>query len=79
MVGGLGLLVLFLALRSGTPRGVAEGVGPFGWDAALLLAAALVAGLAGLFRRGRSGLVLALHVILAMFGYTILLTYVSFD
>jgi hypothetical protein len=73
------LLVLVFALRSGAPRGVAQGVGAFGWDAVVLLGAALTAGIGVLLGRGRYGLVLALHVVLAMFGYTILLTYVSFN
>ncbi len=76
-VGAIGLAVLILSLLRSEPRGVAQGVSMFGWDAVVLLGAALLAGLIVLLRRGKSGLVLALHAVLAMFGDVILLAYVS--
>jgi len=76
VLGALGLLILFLALR-GPPRGAVDGTSLFGWDAAGLLAVALLAGIGVLVRRRRPGLLLALHAILAVFGYVILFTYVS--
>jgi len=76
-LGGAGLAVLVFALWGAAPRGVAEGVSVFGWDAVALLGAAFLAGLGVWGLRGRSGLVIALHAILAMFGYVILAAYVS--
>ncbi len=49
LLGAAGLVMLLLALR-GPPRGEAMGVGPFGRIAAVLLAMALLAGLAILRR-----------------------------
>ncbi len=77
VLGGVGVAILLWGLWGAAPRGVAEGVGPFGWDAAGLLSAALLAGIAVLVLRRRSGLLLALHAVLAMFGYVILAAYVS--
>jgi hypothetical protein len=78
-LGALGLAVLFVALTQSAPRGLAQGAAFFGWDAAVLLAAALLAGILLLVVRGRSALLLSLHAVLAIFGYVILATYVSFD
>ncbi len=76
-LGGLGLAILLFALWGTGQRGEAKGVSLFGWDAVGLLGAAFLAGIGAWGLRGRSGLVVALHAILAMFGYVILATYVS--
>jgi len=78
-LGAAGLGLLLLALR-GPPRGMATGVAGFGMVAAVLLAVALVAGLAVLAarlrRRGIGGLFIAIHASLAIAGIVILAAYV---
>ena len=83
LLGAAALAALVAALQ-GPPRGVAQGAGTFGLDAAVLLGGALLAGVAFAWRRqrgtkGAGGLVLALHGVFAMFGYLILAAYASFD
>ena len=75
VIGTVGLGVLLLALR-GPPRGVANGVGSFGTIAALLFAAALVAGLVLLVLRRRS-VVMAIHAGIAITAYMLLLAWYS--
>ena len=79
MLGAAGLVLLLLALR-GPPRGVAMGVDGFGTVAAVLLAVALIAGLAVLAtrvrRRANGGLFIAIHASLAIGGIVILAAYV---
>ena len=81
MHGGLGVIglgALLLALR-GPPRGVAMGVGSFGQISAVLLAMALLAGLAILIVRLRvrrvPGLVIGIHATIAISGVVILAAY----
>ena len=78
LLGAIGLATLFIALR-GPPRGVAMGVGAFGRIAAVLLAMALLAGLAivaiRLRRRRVPGLVIGIHATLAVSGVVILAAY----
>jgi hypothetical protein len=78
LLGIVGLGALLLALR-GPARGVAMGVGGFGSIAALLLAAALLAGLAVLIVRWRHrrvpGLVIGIHATIAVSGVVILAAY----
>ncbi len=76
-LGALGLVLLVLSLLGAT-RGVAQGAGLFGWDAAVLLAAAALSGLGVLLRRGGSGGLLFLHASIAVFGYVILASYITF-
>jgi hypothetical protein len=75
LLGTVGLAALLLALR-GPPRGEAMGVGAFGRIAAVLLAAALLAGLAVLAARLRfrrvPGLAIGTHTKLAVIGIVIL-------
>jgi hypothetical protein len=78
LIGATGLVLLLLAL-GGPPRGVSLGVGAFGLVAAVLLALALLVGLAVLvaFRlRRRPGALIALHATLAVSGFVILAAYV---
>jgi hypothetical protein len=75
VIGTVGLGVLLLALR-GPPRGVANGVGSFGTIAAVLFAAALVAGLVLLVLRRRS-VVMAIHAGIAITAYMLLLAWYS--
>jgi hypothetical protein len=78
LLGAAGLVMLLLALR-GPPRGEAMGVGPFGRIAAVLLAMALLAGLATLavrLRYGRvPGLAIGIHATIAISGVVILAAY----
>ena len=74
IVGLAGLAALVLALR-GPARGVANGVGSFGLEAAALFAGALVAGLVLLWRRG--AVLMAIHAGIAITGYVLLLAWVS--
>jgi hypothetical protein len=80
--GATGLVVLTLALQ-GPARGAEYGVSAFGPAAAVLVALALVMGLAVLiwarrFRR-TSGLVIAIHSTIAVTAFVLLLAYVSFS
>lgn len=78
LLGVFGLGALLLALR-GPPRGEAMGVGAFGWIAAVLLTAALLAGLSVLIARLRyrrvAGLVIGIHATIAVGGVVILAAY----
>jgi hypothetical protein len=78
VLGAIGLIMLLLALR-GPPRGEAMGVGAFGRIAAVLLAMALLAGLAILVVRLRHrrtpGLLIGIHATLAISGVVILAAY----
>jgi hypothetical protein len=78
LLGLTGLGVLLLALR-GPPRGEALGVGNFGRIAAVLLAAALLAGVGVLAARLRyrrvPGLVIGVHATIAVSGVVILAAY----
>ena len=78
LVGGVGLGALLLALH-GPPRGEAMGVGSFGRVAAVLLAAALLAGLAvpllRLRRRRVPGVVIGAHAFVAISGVVVLAAY----
>ena len=78
VLGVAGLGALLLALR-GPPRGEAMGVGGFGRVAAVLLAVAVVAGLAVLVARWRyrrvPGLVIGIHATIAVSGVVILAAY----
>jgi hypothetical protein len=78
LLGVAGLAALLLALR-GPPRGEAMGVGAFGRISAILLAIAVVAGLAVLIARLRyrraPGLVIGIHATIAVSGVVILAAY----
>jgi hypothetical protein len=78
-LGAVGFALLLLALR-GPPRGEAMGVGAFGRIAAVLLAVALLAGLAIFVSRLRyrriPGLVIGIHATIAISGVVILAAYV---
>jgi hypothetical protein len=78
LVGGAGLGTLLLALR-GPPRGEAMGVGAFGRLAAVLLAVALLAGLAVALLRLRHrrvpGVVIGAHAFVAVTGVVVLAAY----
>jgi hypothetical protein len=78
LLGIVGLGALLIALR-GPPRGAAMGVGGFGSIAAVLLAAALLAGLAVLIVRWRyrrvPGLVIGIHATIAVSAVVILAAY----
>jgi hypothetical protein len=78
LLGAIGFPLLLLALR-GPPRGEAMGIGAFGRIAAVLLALALVAGLAILIARLRyrriPGLVIGIHATIAISGVVILAAY----
>jgi hypothetical protein len=80
VLGAAGLASLLLALR-GPPRGLQTGVAPFGQVAAWLAVGALLAGLAILVLRQRSGrvagLALAAHATLAIIAYVMLAAYVA--
>jgi hypothetical protein len=77
-LGIVGLGVLLLALH-GPPHGEAMGVGAFGRIAAVLLAVALLVGLAVLAARLRyrrvPGLVIGIHATIAVSGVVILAAY----
>jgi hypothetical protein len=79
LIGMSGLITLLIALR-GPPRGEAMGVGGFGRAAAVLLALALLAGVAILVARLRDrqvpGLAVGLHATIAVSGLVILAAYV---
>lgn len=75
VVGGVGLVVLLLALR-GPARGVTAGVGSFGTMSAVLFAAALLTGLVILVFRRRA-VVMAIHAGIAVSGYVLLLAWNS--
>jgi|ERR1700722_139142 hypothetical protein len=78
LLGATGLALLLLALR-GPLRGEAMGVGSFGRIAAVLLAMALLAGLATRavrLRYGRiPGLIIGIHATIAVSGIVILAAY----
>jgi hypothetical protein len=78
LLGIGGLVALLLALR-GPPRGEAMGVGAFGRVAAVLLAVALLAGLAVLAARLRyrrvPALAIGIHATIAVSGVVILAAY----
>ncbi len=78
LLGVAGLAALLLALR-GPPRGEAMGVGAFGRIAAVLLAVALLAGLAVLATRVRyrrvPSLVIGIHATIAVSGVVMLAAY----
>ena len=78
LLGIAGLAALLLALR-GPQHGVAMGVGGFGRIAAVLLTAALLAGLAVLTTRLRHrhvpGLLIGIHATLAVSGVVVLAAY----
>ena len=80
VTGAAGFGALLLALR-GPPRGVLTGVTSFGMAAAVLAAAALAVGLAiaaiGRRLRRGGGSVIAVHGVLAITAYVLLLAYVS--
>jgi hypothetical protein len=73
-----GFACLLLALR-GPARGLDQGTGAFGVVAAVLLAAAALAGLWVLFvhhvRKRRAGTLIGLHATLAVSGFVILAAY----
>lgn len=77
-LGVIGLILLLLALR-GPPHGEAMGVGPFGRIAAVLIAMALLAGLAILVGRLRHcrvpSLIIGVHATIAVTGVVILAAY----
>jgi heme/copper-type cytochrome/quinol oxidase subunit 3 len=79
--GGLGAAGLALLLAGFGAAAPNAGAANFRLDAAVLLTATLLLGLAFAllrWRRGRApGLLLALHVILACFGCALALTYVA--
>jgi hypothetical protein len=81
-MGAAGLALLPLALR-GLPRGVLAGASSFGVQGAVLLGAALLAGVAIVVlarRRSRatSGAIVV-HALLAITGYVMLIAYASLD
>lgn len=80
LLGAAGLAMLVPVLQ-GPPRGAAMGVGSFGATAAVLLAAALLAGLGvWLARRRRPGLVafaVGVHATLAVSGFVLLAAYAA--
>lgn len=80
VLGAAGLAALVPVLEE-PPRGVAMGAGSFGAIAAVLLAAALLAGFgAWLARRRRAALaslVLGLHATLAVSGFVLLAVYAA--
>ncbi|HUK60110.1 MAG TPA: hypothetical protein VLV50_12840 [Stellaceae bacterium] len=75
-LGGYGLLLVALA---GPPRGSASGAASFGPIAAVLLALAVLAGVALLQQRRRRtrlpGGLIGVHATLAVFGFVILAVY----
>jgi hypothetical protein len=77
-LGFIGLVILLLALR-GPSRGIAMGVGSFGRVAAVLLAMALLAGLAilvvRLCYRRTPGLLVGIHATIAISSVVILAAY----
>ena len=78
LLGASGLVVLLFALR-GPPHGEAMGIASFGRIAAVLLALALLAGIAILVARLRyrniPGLVIGIHATIAVSGIVILAAY----
>jgi hypothetical protein len=78
-LGAGGFAALLLAL-GGPPRGLAIGAASFGVIAAVLLAVALLAGLAMLALRSRarqvSGLIIGIHATIAISGIVILAAYI---
>jgi len=78
LLGVVGLAALLLALH-GPARGEAMGVGAFGRISAVLLAIAVLAGLAVLLARLRyrraPGLVIGIHATIAVSGVVILAAY----
>jgi hypothetical protein len=73
-----GLICLLVALR-GPPRGIESGTSSFGVVAAVLIAAAAVAGVATLAARVRrkpwTGLLIGMHATLAVGGFVVLAAY----
>jgi hypothetical protein len=78
LLAAIGFALLLFALR-GPPRGEAMGVGAFGRIAAVLLAMALLAGVAILVSRLRyrriPGLAIGIHATIAISGVVILAAY----
>ena len=78
LLGIVGFVVLLSALN-GPPRGEALGVGSFGRIAAVLLATAVIAGLAILLARRRyprlPAFVIGIHATLAVSGVVVLAAY----
>jgi hypothetical protein len=70
-LGAAGLAALAAAIATGSLHG------PFAWDAAILIAAALLSGLAMAYRVLRThsgpGAVLLLHISLAVIGYLLVI------
>jgi hypothetical protein len=77
-LGVIGLILLLLALR-GPPHGEAMGVGTFGRIAVVLIAMALLGGLAILFGRLRqrhvAGIAIGIHATIAVARVVILAAY----
>jgi hypothetical protein len=84
IAGAAGVVLLLMALR-GPPRGVATGSSSFGLEAAVLLGAALLAGLAIVVlarQRVRERAVtgaMVVHALLAVTGYVLWVAYASLD
>jgi hypothetical protein len=82
LVGTAGLALLLLALR-GRPRGALAGASSFGLQAAVLLSAALLAGIAiailGRLRSRTARNAIFVHALLAITGYVMLIAYASQD
>jgi hypothetical protein len=80
LVGAAGVALLLLALR-GPPRGVLTGASSFGWQAAVLLGTALMAGIAiAVLARRRPGAAsgaIVVHALLAVTGYVLAIAYAS--
>jgi hypothetical protein len=74
-IGTVGLTLLLLALR-GPPRGIDAGAGSFGSASAVLFSAAVLTGIVLLLLR-RKGVVMAIHVGIAITGYVLLLAWAS--
>ncbi len=80
-VGALGLGALSMVLQ-GPARGLTTGTAAFGWASAVLLTAALLAGLTiPMMRRLRllSSTAIVIHGVFAITGFAIFLAWASFD
>jgi hypothetical protein len=73
VVGATGLVVLLFVLQ-GPARGVEQGVGSFGTTAAVLLAGAVLSGLAILALRQKA-VMMTIHAGIAITGYVLLLAW----
>jgi hypothetical protein len=73
LIGTIGLALLLVALR-GPPRGVDAGVGSFATVSAVLFAGALLSGIVMLLLR-RRGLLIAIHAVIAISGYVLVLAW----